>query len=52
MPPTNTDEGIRAAARLRETDPEVGVVVLSEYAIPTYVLALLEIGQRASGATS
>jgi len=46
MPPTNTDEGIRAAARLRETDPEVGVVVLSEYAIPTYVLALLESGSE------
>jgi len=46
MPPTNTDEGIRAAARLRETDPDVGVVVLSEYAIPSYVLALLETGSE------
>jgi DNA-binding NarL/FixJ family response regulator len=46
MPPTNTDEGIRAATRLRETDPEVGVVVLSEYAIPSYVLALLEAGSE------
>jgi len=46
MPPTNTDEGIRAATRLRETDPEVGVVVLSQYAIPSYVLALLESGSE------
>src|SRR6188472_828862 len=46
MPPTHTDEGIQAAARLRQTDPEVGVVVLSEYAIPTYVLALLEAGSE------
>ena len=46
MPPTNTDEGIRAAAQLRETNPEVGVVVLSEYAIPSYVLALLETGSE------
>ena len=46
MPPTNTDEGIRAATSLRETNPEVGVVVLSEYAIPTYVLALLESGSE------
>jgi DNA-binding NarL/FixJ family response regulator len=46
MPPTNTDEGIRAAARLRETDPDVGVVVLSGYAIPSYVLALLETGSE------
>ena len=32
MPPGNDDEGIQAAARLRETNPEVGVVVLSQYA--------------------
>ncbi len=44
MPPENTDEGIQAAIRLRETSPEVGVVVLSQYATPTFVLALLEGG--------
>jgi DNA-binding NarL/FixJ family response regulator len=44
MPPTNTDEGIQAAAALRESDPEVGVVVLSQYSHPAYVLALLESG--------
>ena len=44
MPPGDTDEGIRAAERLRETNPEVGVVVLSQYASPGYVLALLEGG--------
>ncbi len=44
MPPGNTDEGIQAATRLRETSPEVGVVVLSQYATPTFVLALLEGG--------
>ena len=44
MPPGGTDEGIQAAARLRETNPEVGVVVLSQYATPRYVLALLEGG--------
>jgi DNA-binding NarL/FixJ family response regulator len=31
MPPTGTDEGIRAASWLREHRPEVGVVVLSQY---------------------
>jgi DNA-binding NarL/FixJ family response regulator len=46
MPPGNTDEGIQAATRLRETNPEVGVVVLSQYAVPTYVLALLEGGSE------
>jgi DNA-binding NarL/FixJ family response regulator len=44
MPPSDTDEGIQAAERLRETKPDVGVVVLSQYAEPTYVLALLEGG--------
>ena len=44
MPPDGTDEGIQAAERLRETNPEVGVVVLSQYANPKYVLALLEGG--------
>jgi DNA-binding NarL/FixJ family response regulator len=46
MPPESTDEGIRAAARLRETHPGVGVVVLSQYATPGYVLALLEGGSE------
>jgi DNA-binding NarL/FixJ family response regulator len=44
MPPGSTDEGIQAAERLRESDPDVGVVVLSQYANPTYTLALLESG--------
>jgi DNA-binding NarL/FixJ family response regulator len=44
MPPTNSDEGIQLAARLRETHPDIGVVVLSNYADPSYALALLESG--------
>jgi DNA-binding NarL/FixJ family response regulator len=44
MPPTQSDEGIRLAARLRHEHPEVGVVVLSQYAEPEYVLALLDSG--------
>jgi DNA-binding NarL/FixJ family response regulator len=44
MPPNRVDEGIRAAERLRETNPEVGVVVLSQYSEPRYALALLEGG--------
>ena len=44
MPPTDTDEGIRLAAQLRETHPGIGVVVLSQYSDPGYVLALLESG--------
>jgi DNA-binding NarL/FixJ family response regulator len=44
MPPGNADEGIQAAVRLRTQDPDVGVVVLSQYAVPSYALALLEGG--------
>jgi DNA-binding NarL/FixJ family response regulator len=44
MPPSDADEGIQAAARLRETNPEIGVVVLSQYASPTYAHALLQGG--------
>jgi DNA-binding NarL/FixJ family response regulator len=44
MPPTGTDEGIRAAAWLRENRPKVGVVVLSQYTAPAYAMALLEEG--------
>ena len=44
MPPTGTDEGIQAAAWLREHQPTVGVVVLSQYTAPAYALALLQEG--------
>jgi DNA-binding NarL/FixJ family response regulator len=44
MPPTGRDEGIQAAAWLREHRPQVGVVVLSQYTTPGYAVALLEHG--------
>ena len=44
MPPTGTDEGVRAANVLREHHPDIGVVMLSQYAEPAYALALLEHG--------
>jgi DNA-binding NarL/FixJ family response regulator len=46
MPPGDSDEGIQAAGRLRGSHPEVGVVVLSQHATPTYALALLESGSE------
>jgi DNA-binding NarL/FixJ family response regulator len=49
MPPGAGDEGIRAAARLRDTHPQVGVVVLSQFADPEYALALLERGSEGRG---
>ncbi|HKP22112.1 MAG TPA: response regulator transcription factor [Thermoleophilaceae bacterium] len=44
MPPTRTDEGIQVAGRLRVSDPGIGVVVLSQYSEPAYVLKLLDAG--------
>lgn len=46
MPPTGTDEGIRAAERLAETHPDLGVVVLSQYVEPEYALRLFDAGAR------
>jgi DNA-binding NarL/FixJ family response regulator len=44
MPPTDSDEGLQVANELRETHPEVGVVILSQFAEPRYGLALLSTG--------
>lgn len=46
MPPDHSDEGIRAALELRESRPEIGVVVLSQFTDPAYALALLEGGSE------
>jgi DNA-binding NarL/FixJ family response regulator len=46
MPPSGDDEGITVANRLRATNPEVGVVVVSQYANPRYGVALLEGGSE------
>jgi DNA-binding NarL/FixJ family response regulator len=43
MPPSG-EEGVQIAAELRDSHPEVGVIVLSQYAEPAYALALLEQG--------
>ena len=41
MPPTQTDEGLRAAQEIREAHPNVGVLVLSQYVEPSYAMELL-----------
>ena len=46
MPPDNSDEGIRLAAELRSSHPEIGVVVLSQHAEPIYATALFEDGSE------
>jgi DNA-binding NarL/FixJ family response regulator len=42
MPPTHTDEGLVAAEQIRDSNPEVGVLVLSQYLEPRYAMRLLE----------
>src|SRR5581483_9931258 len=42
MPPTHTDEGLRAAQAIREQHPGVGVLVLSQYVESGYALELLQ----------
>ncbi len=49
MPPTHTDEGIRAAEELRRTHPDLGVVVLSQHADAEGALALVAGGSTRRG---
>ncbi len=42
MPPGNSDEGLRLAAELRRSHPEVGVVVLSQHSDPAFAMELFE----------
>ena len=49
MPPTNTTEGIDAAKRIRKEHPDVGVVVLSQYAEEEYAYELLKDGAAGLG---
>jgi DNA-binding NarL/FixJ family response regulator len=44
MPPSETDEGLQVATALRASHPEMGVVILSQFAEPRYGMALLEGG--------
>ncbi|WP_117212167.1 response regulator [Allorhizocola rhizosphaerae] len=41
MPPTHTDEGLRAALRIRQQWPEIGVLILSQYVEKRYAIELL-----------
>jgi DNA-binding NarL/FixJ family response regulator len=44
MPPSLTDEGLRAATAFRTSHPQMGVVILSQFAEPQYGLAVLDGG--------
>lgn len=49
MPPTFTDEGLRVADRLAASHPNVGILVLSQYAEPAYATRLFEHGTAYRG---
>ena len=49
MPPTHTDEGLRAARVIRERWPAVGILVLSQFARPSYAFELLQAGTEGIG---
>jgi len=49
MPPTQTDEGVKAAVEVRRTHPETSVLILSQYVEERYAAELLEGGARGVG---
>ncbi len=49
MPPTHTDEGLRAARAIRARHPGIGILVLSQYVRPSYAIELLSAGAEAVG---
>jgi DNA-binding NarL/FixJ family response regulator len=49
MPPTHTDEGLRAARELRVRYPSMGILVLSQYVRPSYAVELLQGGTEGIG---
>jgi DNA-binding NarL/FixJ family response regulator len=49
MPPTQTDEGVRAAVEVRRSHPQTGVLILSQYVEDRYAADLLEGGAGGVG---
>ncbi|HWK20361.1 MAG TPA: response regulator transcription factor [Microbacteriaceae bacterium] len=49
MPPSYRDEGVRAALRLREAHPEIGILLLSQYVEALYARELLGAGTGGVG---
>src|SRR3954463_9307731 len=47
MPPSHTDDGLRAAMELRRRSPQIGVLILSQFCEPSYVMDL--VGDRPEG---
>ena len=49
LPPTFSDEGLRAAIEARRRHPELGILILSQYVEPVYTAELLESGEAGVG---
>jgi DNA-binding NarL/FixJ family response regulator len=49
MPPTGTDEGVRVAARLAAEQPDIGVVVVSQYSDPGWLSRVFDLGSENRG---
>jgi DNA-binding NarL/FixJ family response regulator len=49
LPPTFTDEGVRAAIEARRRFPEIGILILSQYVEPVYTAELLATGEGGIG---
>jgi DNA-binding NarL/FixJ family response regulator len=49
LPPSFTDEGVRAAVEARRRHPELGILILSQYVEPAYTAELLEVGDGGVG---
>ena len=49
LPPTFTDEGVRAALEARERHPGLGILILSQYVEPAYTAELLATGEGGIG---
>ena len=49
MPPTHTDEGLRAAHEIRQTHPDVAILVLSQYVETSYAVRLMNEGTEGIG---
>lgn len=49
MPPSHSDEGLRAAQQIRETWPKAPIVLLSQYVVISYAAELIESGEQSTG---
>jgi DNA-binding NarL/FixJ family response regulator len=49
MPPTGTDEGVRVAGRLATAQPDIGVVIVSQYSDPNWLSRVFDVGRENRG---